>query len=359
MEPSNRPKGDAFRQQKLTAWQPIMTPLKVVVIFFAIAVCFIPTGLTLLSSSNEVYEERVVYDGSDQTVDCSITTEGQGKVCTIQFTFTEDVDGPVYVYYEMENFYQNHRRYVSSRDPFQLEGDEVGKSDLETSCDSFVTNGSLIINPCGLIANSLFTDVFTLDSTNSIPQNSTLDESGIAWASDDVKFKQPSGFKSKAVNNFGTSCTAEGLPVDCQQYTDSSGQKYLFYYPDEDDVQYLYESYPGLISPIDGVTDEHFKVWMRPAALPTFRKLYGKVEGDFQANDTLIFSVTANYEVDSFDGSKALLLSTVGEFGGKNPYLGVAFVVVGCISLMFALLFVVKQMVSPRAKADASLLNWT
>ena len=50
---------------------------------------------------------------------------------------------------------------------------------------------------------------------------------------------------------------------------------------------------------------------------------------------------------------------TTGEFGGKNPFLGVAYVVVGSISLMFALLFVVKQTVAPRAKADASLLNWT
>jgi hypothetical protein len=28
----------------------------------------------------------------------------------------------MYVYYELQNFYQNHRRYVSSRDAFQLEG---------------------------------------------------------------------------------------------------------------------------------------------------------------------------------------------------------------------------------------------
>lgn len=26
------------------------------------------------------------------------------------------VTGPVYVYYQLDNFYQNHRRYVKSRD---------------------------------------------------------------------------------------------------------------------------------------------------------------------------------------------------------------------------------------------------
>lgn len=41
----------------------------------------------------------------------------------LKFTFDEDADGPIYVYYELENYYQNHRRYVSSRDPYQLEGE--------------------------------------------------------------------------------------------------------------------------------------------------------------------------------------------------------------------------------------------
>ena len=33
----------------------------------------------------------------------------------------------------------------------------MSKSDLETTCESLVTNGSLLLNPCGLIANSFFT----------------------------------------------------------------------------------------------------------------------------------------------------------------------------------------------------------
>ena len=38
---------------------------------------------------------------------------------------------PIFVYYQLENFYQNHRRYVKSRDYQQLMGwnghDEAGK----------------------------------------------------------------------------------------------------------------------------------------------------------------------------------------------------------------------------------------
>lgn len=41
---SRRPKDDAFRQQRMISWQPIMTPLKVVLIFIAVGIAFIPTG---------------------------------------------------------------------------------------------------------------------------------------------------------------------------------------------------------------------------------------------------------------------------------------------------------------------------
>ncbi|KAJ1383553.1 hypothetical protein B484DRAFT_411100, partial [Ochromonadaceae sp. CCMP2298] len=49
----NRPKGDNFRQQKLTAWNPIITPLKLVVLLVAIGVAFIPTGTYLMSASDK------------------------------------------------------------------------------------------------------------------------------------------------------------------------------------------------------------------------------------------------------------------------------------------------------------------
>lgn len=119
-------------------------------------------------------------------------------------------------------------------------------------------------------------DLITLNTANSSPSSVTLDDSDIAWKSDDEKFKQPKGFKYVEVADFTSSCEDNGLDDDCKQYTSPNGQKYLYYYPDDDEVQYLYESYPDQISPIDGVTDDHFKVWMRPAALPQFRKLYGK-----------------------------------------------------------------------------------
>lgn len=42
------------------------------------------------------------------------------------------------------------------------------------------------------------------------------------------------------------------------------------------------------------MTDEHFVVWMRTAALPTFRNLYGRIEHDLVAPAEVRFNVTAS-----------------------------------------------------------------
>lgn len=119
--------------------------------------------------------------------------------------------------------------------------------------------------------------MFTVNTAISNPNNIVLDESSIAWTSDKDKFVQPSGFRYVSVTDPTDTCEDADLPSDCKKYTDpATGTLYYFYYPNDDTVQYLYESYPAHISPIVGVTDQHFKVWMRPAALPQFRKLYGE-----------------------------------------------------------------------------------
>jgi hypothetical protein len=188
-----------------------------------------------------------------------------------------------------------------------------------------------------------------------------LDETDISWESDrKYKFLQPSGFQYEVVNSSSSACTLPGISAaDCQDYYDASANvHYKYYYPNDATTQYLYESYPDLISPIKGVTDEHFIVWMRTAGLPTFRKLYGKISGDFAKGEVITFNIVANYEVNSFSGAKAMVISTLGEFGGANPYLGVAYIVVGILCLFFGFLFLIKHLLSPRQLGDKKLLNW-
>lgn len=44
----------AFKQQRLPAWQPILTARSVMPIFFAVAAAFIPIGIGLLYLTNLV-----------------------------------------------------------------------------------------------------------------------------------------------------------------------------------------------------------------------------------------------------------------------------------------------------------------
>ena len=147
---------------------------------------------------------------------------------------------------------------------------------------------------------------------------------------------------------------------ECSFFNDTSDNTcYQYYYPEEANIKYLYESYPTVISPIKGVEDEHFMVWMRTAALPTFRKLYGRIEGPFKKGDSLEFSVQSAFIVESFGGTKALVVSNLSDLGGKNPYLGVSYIVVGSLSLLFGSLFALKNMISPRPIGSPTLLPWS
>lgn len=66
----------------------------------------------------------------------------------------------MYMYYGLTNFYQNHRRYVKSRDDYQLLGHL--DADPSSDCAPFAVNEERKepIAPCGAIANSLFSGVF-------------------------------------------------------------------------------------------------------------------------------------------------------------------------------------------------------
>ena len=51
-------------------------------------------------------------------------------------------------------------------------------TDVSDDCSPLYQNGSLTLHPCGLIANTLFNDIITVNS------GQTMDERDIAWESD-------------------------------------------------------------------------------------------------------------------------------------------------------------------------------
>lgn len=63
-----------------------------------------------------------------------------------------------------------------------------------------------------------------------------------------------------------------------------------------------------------------------------------------------------DYPVISFDGRKRMVLSTITWMGGKNPFLGIAYMTVGsiCFVLGLVLLVIHYKYGSPNNNADLS-----
>ncbi len=101
--------------------------------------------------------------------------------CDVNIVITETLKAPVYFYYGLSNFYQNHRKYLKSRDADQLAG-VIKAADSITDCDPIIYNKDIapyltsyfnssivldpnaVANPCGLVAKSYFTGINNLEA---------------------------------------------------------------------------------------------------------------------------------------------------------------------------------------------------
>lgn len=248
----------------MPAWQPVLTAGTVLPTFFIIGIAFIPVGIALLYFSDEVREhiidytnclpsdpaQRIGADNTNRTCAQIIADDEMAQCqCNIDFTLERDFLGKVFMYYGLTNYYQNHRRYVKSRDDEQLLGRLTNEP--SSDCRPFdVADDKRPIAPCGAIANSLFNDTLTIRKRPTNAQVPLLN-TGIAWPSDkQIKFSNPKGDLQEALKNYAR-------PLAWRRE--------------------LWELDPGNPSN-NGFQNEDLIVWMRTAALPSFRKLYRRVD---------------------------------------------------------------------------------
>mmetsp|Transcript_31723 Transcript_31723/g.69377 ORF Transcript_31723/g.69377 Transcript_31723/m.69377 type:complete len:416 (+) Transcript_31723:217-1464(+) len=403
VEKSKRPANTAFKQQNLRAWRPILTPKAVIVTFFVVGVVFVPIGIVIYLTSQDIVEVEsanyvaAVDDGGCCISDCDSSGSDSRtdlNPCYLTIEIPEDMEPPIYMYYRLTNFYQNHRMYIKSRDDAQLRGEPGLKpDDTEVFCKNgdgnvgwavnYDSGGSAnntlsnVVSPCGLIANSLFNDSLRLVEGNvsgwrEVEQYST----DISWASDrENKFKNaPDGSTGNNfphfVNEKVTFANCTLLPTGL---TPSTDQREACLAAKKTDAVVASGQEPGWCFPNSGfcAEDEHFIVWMRTAGLPSFRKLYARIEEKLVAGtnysvqiwnglaadpklagDPALSAVATPvpklYPVHTFNGDKTVVLSTTAWIGGKNDFLGIAYMVVGAVCLVLAIAFAIKDRLAPR-----------
>ncbi|OMJ29788.1 Meiotically up-regulated gene 89 protein [Smittium culicis] len=359
---SKRPANTAFKQQRLRAWQPLLTPKTVLPTFFIIGLILAPIGGVLYWASDSLFEITLDYTDC-KTYSSELTSlpsskftlhfgknfspkflpsakyDQQSNTCSLQFLIPKDVKAPIYMYYKLTDFYQNHRRYVKSFDQQQLSGSARSASELTGGdCDPLSTrtiNGTTKpIYPCGLIANSFFNDTINdltllnpADSSSDSSQVYSLSSNDIAWESDTYRFGKTS-YKNSDV-----------FPPP------NWDKRYPNGYTDE--------------NPIPDISkDEYLHVWMRTAGLPTFRKLHGINNSDTLKNGTYQIDIVMNYDVTSFGGTKSIVIATTSAIGGRNPALGIAYISVGVLCVLLGIIFTIRHLYRPRRLGDHTYLSW-
>ncbi|XP_014678800.1 PREDICTED: cell cycle control protein 50A-like, partial [Priapulus caudatus] len=298
---ARKPSDSNFKQQRLPAWQPILTAGTVLPMFFVIGILFIPIGIGLLVTSNNVVEHIEDYtdcnseSGNRTCADIigpdMVSSNGSTCICRIRFKLAIEMPAPVYIYYGLTNFYQNHRRYVKSRDDNQLLGKDVTK--VSKDCAPFDTTEpdgqGTPYAPCGAIANSMFSDSFDLFFENEENHtNVKVDNTGIAWPTDkNAKFDNP-----EPKNDLPTAFMGTVKPLYWSQ-----------------PVYELDAKNPAN----NGYKNEDLIVWMRTAALPNFRKLHRRVkhtDSPFQKglpSGDYTVRIQYSYPVKSFQGTKTFI----------------------------------------------------
>lgn len=161
-------KHSAFMQQRMAVWQPLMRPKFVIPWFILTGAGLLAAGLAILAAQSGLKSHGpIVYSSiancsdalrnspcSDQLDtsygpnvgpdalkpldplcvplgfddDPTPTTGAESNVCRLEITLEEDWEGPVYLYYILTNFYQNHRLYVADRADNQLTGENSPSS---------------------------------------------------------------------------------------------------------------------------------------------------------------------------------------------------------------------------------------
>eukprot|EP00927_Polykrikos_kofoidii_P063357 TRINITY_DN5816_c0_g2_i1.p1 TRINITY_DN5816_c0_g2~~TRINITY_DN5816_c0_g2_i1.p1 ORF type:complete len:386 (-),score=45.37 TRINITY_DN5816_c0_g2_i1:46-1203(-) len=317
-------------------------------------------GMVYRSVSENPFD--VAHDYTDERIDAD------SGVSAFEIDIKEKVEPPVLVYYELTQFYQNHKTVVNSVSLSQLKSPQSMAYAKESfgQCAPFIADDSdRVYYPCGLSAHSVFNDTFAIaikladaDEYERLPVSESSED--IAWMEDIGKYKNldpdskaPDGnLNQEALNMW---LLEQFPPVACDQRVFSDKKPWVpvtvalrkdtgspdctgymkrpvckferkgeaFECAGDYEIRQIKDW---------GIESGHFNVWMRTAGLPRFRKLWGKIDKALPANSKLKVFVSNVFPTTPFGGRKSIVLAT-----GPPTLGGIAFWIVGAYLIVYGL----------------------
>lgn len=145
-----------LKQQKIG-----MNIAKIRIVTLSLGISLVLFGLFALVFRKQPREVRVRYDNH-----CKL-----GGTCLVEFELAEALEGPIFVFLELTNFHQNHKKFCGSVPRAQLADRKTSPAYLRKVCTGAKTYADFDINdpkfpknetanPCGLMSKYFPQDEF-------------------------------------------------------------------------------------------------------------------------------------------------------------------------------------------------------
>lgn len=189
-------RGNFLVRQEIKNLTIEQTPINSLICNLSSGIILILIAIPLITSSNNYKEYRSEY------TNCSYYKNignNSNYNCEVIFNVEEDIEGPLYLFYNIEEFYINHKEFVRSKifsnlrnandqdtEFLKCEGAQymyqVKDNKLYETYAGYPLKENSIANPCGLFAKYRFSDKFKLiNNTNDINKEIEISYNNITY----------------------------------------------------------------------------------------------------------------------------------------------------------------------------------